>query len=140
MIDFHGHKGSFLVNQKFKPFSVKHILKRTNAEKYLPADLIQLFFCFVDVSCKNDSECDHSNCYYCTSTGYCRLAGWNYCDAYDCGVGDGSCKSFKAITNCKSNLTCGTDNFLDYHPLLANCSLKGPGDIKDYGSCVPKGI
>ena len=35
MIDFHGHKGSFLVNQKFKPFSellLKHQIENKQSE------------------------------------------------------------------------------------------------------------
>ena len=90
------------------------------------------------VSCKNDSECDHSNCQYCTSAGYCRSIGISYCEFYDCGIGDGSCLSYDDVTRCNSNLTCGTDHLLDYHPLLAHCL--DSGNMKYRQACVPKGI
>ena len=91
--------------------------------------------------CKNDSECDHSNCYYCTSAGYCRIAGLNYCGIYDCGIGDGSCISgfTGSFAGCKSNLTCGRDNFKYYHPLPDHC-LCHHVMCRKYSACVPKGI
>ena len=94
-------------------------------------------------SCKNDSECDHSNCQYCTSAGYCRSYGVRkYCDVYDCGIGDGSCYSYDGVSRCNSNLTCENYHFLYYHPLLANGICDQPSSTfpKYYTACSPKGI
>ena len=101
-------------------------------------------YIFLDLtSCKNDSECDHSNCHYCTSAGYCRSYGIRkYCDVYDCGIGDGSCFSYDGVSYCKSNLTCKRNRFLDYHPLLAKCLRDDVSNNKPkyYTACVSKGI
>ena len=80
----------------------------------------------------------HSNCHYCTSAGYCRSIGQDYCDIYDCGIGDGTCNSLvKGLAKCKSNLTCAFD-FQKYHPLLDHCSSDFRGRPY-YAACVPIG-
>ena len=90
-------------------------------------------FLFSDKPCKKDSDCDNSNCEYCKSDGYCRGYAKEYCDNFPCGVGDGDCDR----RTCISGLTCGKNNFLEYHPLLPHCM---GGYIKNAEVCIEKGI
>ena len=66
------------------------------------------------------------------SNGKCSKYNSDYCDSVTCGEGDGGCDS-----NCPSNLVCGTNNFIEYHPALASCAetseakvCSKPGKIK----------
>ena len=87
------------------------------------------------VACKNDSDCDLSKCQYCTSDGYCKyIRGFFKDNIYSLGHGDGDCNGYSK--SCPSNLGCGHDNFLDYHPKLSHC-----GTMAKYSDvCVEKGI
>ena len=67
--------------------------------------------------CEKDSDCDTENCFYCLSNGTCSQYDSEYCDTSICGNGDGDCDP----ETCPIDLTCGMNNFLDYHPDLANC-------------------
>ena len=69
------------------------------------------------LTCSQDSDCDTDNCYYCLSTGVCGHYESEYCDTTPCGHGDGDCDP----GTCPSGTTCGSNNFLDFHPLLASC-------------------
>ena len=80
--------------------------------------------CVADVittTCTTDSDCDTSKCLFCLSDGVCSPFDSDYCDNYVCGIGDGDCDP----GTCPSGTACGNNNFLDFHPLLANCSLYG---------------
>ena len=70
-------------------------------------------------ACNEDSDCDIEKCFYCLSTGICGLLEIDFCEIYTCGSGDGDCDSGE----CPSGTFCGTNNFLDYHPLLKNCPV-----------------
>ena len=70
------------------------------------------------VACKNDSDCETAKCQYCTSAGFCNYLNGAYKINYKLGLGDGICYH----GDCPSNLTCGYNNFIDYHPQLYRCS------------------
>ena len=67
------------------------------------------------------------------SDGHCSEYNNEYCDSFDCGVGDGDCDS----GTCPSGLLCGKNNFLEYHPLLSHCD---GGKIGEREVCIEKGI
>merc|ERR1712113_210007 len=71
--------------------------------------------------CKEDSECNTKDCFYCLSNGTCGKYHREYCDTNTCGEGDGDCDP----GTCPSGMACGIDNFLEYHPLLSACVPSG---------------
>ena len=92
-----------------------------------------MLFCFtLWIACIIDLDCDVSNCEYCMSDGRCRKYDSRYCDHFHCGVGDGDCDP----GTCPSGLTCGKNNFLEYHPLLPHCA---GGNTKNAEVCIVKG-
>merc|ERR1712223_1600566 len=84
----------------------------------------------VPTPCTSDSDCDTENCFYCLSSGSCGQYDSEYCDTNECGIGDGDCD----LGTCPSGMTCGYNNFLDYHPSLANC---GASSLHKKEVCVP---
>lgn len=85
------------------------------------------------MKCRNDSNCDNSQCEYCMSNGFCGQYENDYCELFPCGVGDGDCDSGE----CPSGLVCGRNNFLDYHALPSHCAR---GKIKKAEVCIEKGM
>ena len=78
---------------------------------------ILIYFLTTCSVCEKDTDCDYSDCEYCTSIGLCRRYDREYCDDLECGIGDGDCDP----GTCSDGLMCGKNNFLHYHPLLAHC-------------------
>ena len=81
-------------------------------------------------TCSQDSDCDTDNCFYCLSSGVCGQYESEYCDTNPCGHGDGDCDP----GTCLSGTTCGSNNFLDFHPLLATCDGTSGAEV-----CVTTG-
>ena len=88
----------------------------------------------IEIACKNDSDCDNSDCEYCTSNGLCRGYDSAYCDYMECGIGDGDCDS---LGRCQEGLVCGENNFLKYHPLLSLCQKS---NMQYAEVCIEPGI
>ena len=84
---------------------------------------MELFFyiLFTWVGCGEDADCDFSDCEYCTSSGRRKRYDSEYCDAIECGIGDGDCDGDR---ECSAGLICGKNNFLDHHPLLSHCAIR----------------
>ena len=83
-----------------------------------------------DGSCKEDSECNTKDCFYCLSSGICGQYHREYCDTNTCGDGDGDCDP----GTCPFGTACGVDNFLEYHPLLSACGGTSGAEV-----CVSSG-
>lgn len=66
------------------------------------------------------------------SDGECRAFDPECCDSHSCGVGDGDCDP----GTCPNGLTCGKNNFLEYHPLLSQCEK---GWTKHAEVCIAQG-
>lgn len=90
-----------------------------------------LDFFLKEIRCSNDSDCDTSQCEYCFSTGFCgQYDDKNeYCDSFQCGVGDGDCDPGE----CPSGLICGRNNFLEYHSLPSSCAR---GKLEQMEVCI----
>ena len=103
----------------------------------MPTSICKLFLYYsiqaTERTCETDSDCDTSNCEYCLSGGHCTEYNREYCDSSPCGLGDGDCDP----GTCSTGLVCGDSNFLEFHPLLSNCTSGNP---KTAEVCIKKGI
>jgi len=75
--------------------------------------------------CNEDSECDITNCNFCSSNRECVEYDHHFCDNNECGIGDGDCDY---DSDCKEDLECGSSNFHDIHPDLMDC-VSGSQDV-----------
>ena len=76
---------------------------------------VQQIFSFI-VSCENDKDCDTTSCEFCASDGTCRGSDEDFCDNFQCGLGDGDCDAEQCGSDLPGGrpppLVCGENNFL----------------------------